>query len=127
MIVIDQKSGRVSVNVYGEFTLADFQEFEEEVNYTIRFEGPVDLCFDLREMAGVTIDVAWEDMRFTRAHASDFYRIAIISDSQWVSWSAWLTQTFVSADVEVFATPEEAIAWLDEPLPDDTPDTDDTP
>jgi len=114
MIVIEQKAERVSVHVYGEFTLADFQELEEEINYTIRFEGPVDLCFDLREMAGVTIDVAWEDMRFTRAHAADFHRIAIVSDSQWVSWSAWLTQNFVSADVDVFATPEEAIAWLDE-------------
>ncbi|MCL2022570.1 MAG: STAS/SEC14 domain-containing protein [Betaproteobacteria bacterium] len=114
MIVIDQKAGRVSVNVYGEFTLEDFQEFEEEVNYTIRFKGPVDLCFDLREMSGMTLDVAWEDMRFTHEHALDFRRIAVISDSQLVSWSAWLTQNFVSADIEVFDAPEAAISWLDE-------------
>jgi len=115
MIVIDQKGGRVSVNVYGEFTLDDFREFEEAVNYTVRFKNPVDLSIDLREMSGMTLDVAWEDMCFTRDHASDFRRIAIISDSQLVSWSAWLTQNFVSADIEVFAAPEEAIAWLNEP------------
>ncbi|MDR2637123.1 MAG: STAS/SEC14 domain-containing protein [Zoogloeaceae bacterium] len=114
MIVTDVQSGRVCVNVYGEFTLADYKEFEEAVNYKTHFEGPVDLCFDLREMADATLDVAWEDIRFTRAHAHDFRRIAIVSDSQWVAWSAWLTQTFVTADVEVFSTPEEAFAWLDE-------------
>ncbi|MDR3221479.1 MAG: STAS/SEC14 domain-containing protein, partial [Candidatus Accumulibacter sp.] len=32
MIVIQHQNSRVSVNVYGEFTLADFKEFEEMVN-----------------------------------------------------------------------------------------------
>jgi hypothetical protein len=100
--------------VYGEFTLADYREFEEVVNYRIRFEGPVDLYFDLREMAAVTLDVAWEDLRFSRAHAHDFRHIAIVTDSQWVAWSAWLTQTFMTATVEVFNAPEEALDWLDE-------------
>ena len=113
MIVIDQKPHRVSVSVFGEFALADYREFEEAVNYKVRFEGPVDLLFDLGQMAGLTIDVAWEDIKFARAHANDFKRIAVVSDSQWVTWSAWLSQTFVNADVEVFDNAEEAAAWLD--------------
>ncbi|MDR0529700.1 MAG: STAS/SEC14 domain-containing protein [Zoogloeaceae bacterium] len=114
MIVTDLASGRVSVTVYGEFTLADYRELEHAVNYKIRFEGQVDLLFDLREMSGVTLDVAWEDIRFTRAHSRDFRRVAVVSDSQWVTWSAWLTQAFMSADIEVFETAEEAVNWLDE-------------
>ena len=35
-------------------------------------------------------------------------RIAVVTDSQWVTWSAWLSQTFVKADVEVFADAAEA-------------------
>ena len=31
MIVIQHQSGRVQVNVYGEFTLADYREFEEMI------------------------------------------------------------------------------------------------
>ncbi|MDR3055074.1 MAG: STAS/SEC14 domain-containing protein [Zoogloeaceae bacterium] len=112
MIVTDQQPHRVSVNVYGEFTLADYKEFEEAVNYKIRFEGPVDLYVDLTDMADATLDVAWEDLRFTRAHAEDFRRIAVVTDSQWITWSAWLTQTFVSATVKVFDTPEAAQEWL---------------
>ena len=114
MIVIEHQSSRVNVAVFGEFTLADYREFEEVVNYKVQFEGPVDLCFDLSQMAGLTLDVAWEELCFSRAHANDFKRIAVVTDSQWVTWSAWLSQTFVNADVEVFDTAGKARQWLDE-------------
>ncbi|MGE5768675.1 MAG: STAS/SEC14 domain-containing protein [Betaproteobacteria bacterium] len=113
MIVIDHKPGRVAVSVFGEFTLADYKEFEEVVNFKVQFEGPVDLYFDLSQMADVTIDVAWEEIKFSRAHPNDFKRIAVVTDSQWVTWSAWLSQAFVNADVEVFDDAGEATGWLD--------------
>ena len=113
MIVIDQQPQRVSVSVFGEFTLADYREFEEVVNFKVRFEGPVDLYFDLSQMADLTIDVAWEEIKFSRAHPDDFRRVAVVTDSQWVTWSAWLSQTFVNADVEVFDNADEAGSWLD--------------
>lgn len=113
MIVTDQQPQRAHVTVYGEFTLADYREFEELVNYKVKFEGPVDLIFDLSQMADFTLDVAWEDIKFSRAHSRDFSRIAVVTQSQWVTWSAWLSQIFVEADVEVFECLEEATAWLD--------------
>ena len=113
MIVIDQNPHRVSVSVFGEFALADYKEFEEVVNYKVKFEGPVDLLFDLSQMADLTIDVAWEDIKFSRAHSNDFKRVAVVTDSQWVTWSAWLSQTFVNADVEVFDNADDARQWLD--------------
>ena len=83
------------------------------VNETVSNDGTIDLCFDLREMADFTIDVAWEDIVFSRAHANDFRRIAVLTHSQWVAWSAWLSQTFVNADVEVFDNAGDAEAWLE--------------
>lgn len=113
MIVIDHKPSLVNVAVFGEFTLADYKEFEEVVNFKVQFEGPVDLFFDLSQMGGLTLDVAWEEVKFSRAHANDFKRVAVVTDSQWVTWSAWLSQTFVNADVEVFDNVEEARGWLE--------------
>ena len=113
MIVIDHQARRVSVSVFGEFTLADYREFEEVVNYKVKFEGPVDLYFDLSQMADLTIDVAWEEVKSSRAHANDFNRVAVVTTSQWITWSAWLSQTFVNADVQVFADGDEAKGWLD--------------
>ncbi|WP_300454942.1 STAS/SEC14 domain-containing protein [Accumulibacter sp.] len=112
MIVIEEQPKRVEVTVYAEFALADYQEFENAVNYAIQFEGPVDLFFDLREMADFTLDVAWEDIVFARAHANDFRRIAVLTHSQWVAWSAWLAQIFVRAEMQIFDDEAEARSWL---------------
>lgn len=114
MIVTDHQPHLVSVSVYGEFTLADYKEFEELVNFKVRFEGPVDLLFDLRQMAGYTLDVVWEEIKFSRAHADDFNRIAVVTGSQWVAWSAWLSEFFVDAEIEVFTDVDAAKMWLTE-------------
>lgn len=117
MITQDHQGNLVTIAVLGEFTLADYKEFEELVRYKIKFEGQVDLLFDLRQMADFTLDVAWEEIKFSRAHAQDFRRIAVLTDSQWLTWSAWLSQLFVEADVQVFADgdgEDAARAWLAE-------------
>jgi hypothetical protein len=113
MIVIQHQNRRVLVNVYGEFSLVDFKEFEEMVESTVCSEGPVDLLMDLREMADFTVDVAWEDIVFARSHPDDFKCIAVVTHSQWVAWSAWLSQIFVSAGMRIFDGDAEAVAWLD--------------
>ena len=112
MIVTDHKDKLVTVTVYGEFTLGDYKEFEELVNYKVRFQGPVNLLFDLRQMADFTLDMAWEEIKFSRAHSHDFGKIAVLTDSQWVTWSAWLSQIFVDADLQVFDDEQEARSWL---------------
>lgn len=114
MIVTDNKGRRVSVAVLGEFTLTDFKEFEELATRAAQPEGPVDLLFDLTQMAGFTVDMAWEEIKFSRAHGRDFGRIAVVTDSQWVAWSAWLEQIFVTADLRVFSDVDEAREWLAE-------------
>ncbi len=113
MIVIQHQPKRVEVTVYGEFALADYKEFEEMVNASVQFEGPVDLLFDLREMADFTLDVAWEDIVFARSHPNDFKRIAVLTHSQWVAWSAWLAQIFVRAEMRIFDEEAEARRWLE--------------
>lgn len=114
MIVIDHQDRLVSVAVFGEFTLADYKEFEELVNFKVKFEGPVNLFFDLGQMADITLDTALEEIRFSKSHADDFERIAVVTDSQWVAWTAWLSRAFVDASIRVFADPAEAKAWLTE-------------
>ncbi len=112
MITKEHSDGLVATAVFGEFTLTDYKEFEELVNYKIKFEGPVNLLIDLREMTGFTIDVAWEDIRYSREHKHDFGKIAVITEDQWATWSAWVTQMFVDADVQVFTDEAGARAWL---------------
>lgn len=114
MINITTEHNIVKAAVLGEFTIADFQEFEKIVLNDLTFSGTVHLLIDLRDMLDFTIDVAWEELRFSRAHANEFGKIAIITTSQWISWSAWLNQLFIDAQIRVFDSLEPAEAWLEE-------------
>ncbi|MCL2590120.1 MAG: STAS/SEC14 domain-containing protein [Betaproteobacteria bacterium] len=113
MISIDNHGNLIVAVVLGEFTLADYQEFEELADYKIKFGCTLDLLFDLREMAGFTVDLAVEEIRHTLRHARDFHRIAILTDDQWVTWSAWVTQFFVDAEIQVFDNEPNARLWLE--------------
>ena len=112
MITINNEAqGLVISAVLGEFTLDDFNEFENAVEHALKFQGSTNLLVDLRDMIGFTLDVAWEEIRFTRQHAYDFERIALVTGSEWQEWSAWLTRLFTEADMQVFEDYEAALAW----------------
>lgn len=112
MIVIEHKASAVMVTVAGSFTLADYREFEESVLYEIRADKHPDLLFDLSDMLDYTIDVVWEEIKFSRAHRNDFRKIAVVTNSQWTAWATWVARLFVDAEVGVFADNVEAEQWL---------------
>jgi hypothetical protein len=111
MITIEHNDNLVNVAVLGEFTLADYKEFEQNALYKIGFGGKVNLLLDLRDMISYTVDVAWEEIKFSRAHGRDFGRIALVTDNQWLTWSAWVQRLFTNADIEVFDDYDAARAW----------------
>lgn len=114
MITIDHSDSLVAVAVLGEFTLTDFREFEELALVQLTFDRPANLFFDLREMADFTVDMAWEEFKFSRQHSGRFSRIAVVTGSQWVALTAWLEQLFVAADLRVFHDEADARQWLSE-------------
>lgn len=113
MIIIDNSKPRLVIaSVLGEFTLADFKEMEQAFEHAVRFQGRPSLLLDLTDMLGFTMDVAWEEIRFTRQYASEFERIAIVTDDQWIQWSAWLPRNLTDAELEVFETYQTALDWI---------------
>jgi SpoIIAA-like len=113
MISIQREGSLIVVGVFGELTLADYHRFEREVVDQLQKAGRFDLLIDLRDMLGYTVDVIWEDIKFAHDHSHDVGRIALISDAQWVAWSAWLSQLFVDAEIRVFDDEPLAREWLD--------------
>lgn len=112
MITIQENDNLITVAVFGEFTLTDFREFENQVIYKSRRDGKVNVLFDWRDMVDYTVDVAWEDIKFIREHGSEFNRIAVITENQWQAWGAWVSNLFVDADIRVFSDYSEANAWV---------------
>ena len=112
MIVINENKDLLEMHVYGELALADYREFEEAVGRELKKAPKIKLLLDLANMSGYTLDVAWEEIRFTRAHAHDFQRIAIVSATQWTSWLSWVSAAFSDAQTRSFDSSDEALAWL---------------
>jgi hypothetical protein len=113
MITIEQTENLVNVAVMGEFTIADFKNFEDQSLYKLKSPGELNLLFDLRAMVSYTIDVAWEELKFfRREHNHDFNKIAVVTDDQWLTWTTWLTRIFVDADIRVFTDYDEARVWV---------------
>ena len=113
MITIEQSENVVNIAVMGEFTLNDFKTFEQQVLYKLKSPGELDLLLDLRGMVRYTLDVVWEDIKFfRREHNHDFTKIAIVTDDQWLTWTAWLSRLFVDADIRVFTEYPEASDWV---------------
>ena len=114
MITIKQTSSQLNIAVIGEFTLADFKQFEERALYMLKSPGPVNLLLDLRNMVSYTVDVAWAEIKFfSQEHQHDFSKIAVVTDNQWITWQAWLSRIFVDADIRVFTDYNEAQAWAE--------------
>jgi len=112
MITVNPEPHLITVTAFAEFTLGDFQEFETTAVSALEAHRTPNLLFDLRELSGYTVDVAWEEVRFSRKHAQDFPKIAVVTTDQWMIWSAWLSQLFVESNTEIFEDIDTALAWL---------------
>jgi len=114
MITTKTEGNLVSVSVLGEFTLADYKDFEQHVLFNLQFQGGVNLLLDLRDMARYTLDVAWEEIKFSRDHRYDFRKIAVVTTDEWMVWIAWLNRLIVDGEVRVFDDPGLALDWLEQ-------------
>ena len=113
MITIEQTSTLLNIAVMGEFTLADFQQFEQHALQKLKSPNPINLLFDLRAMINYSVDVAWEEIVFFgREHPHDFAKIAVVTNDQWITWQTWLSRLFVDADIRAFADYKEAKLWM---------------
>jgi len=112
MIAIEEAKDVLEVSVFGELTLADYQQLEKAVTEELRHASKVKMLLDVRGMTGFTLDVAWEDIKFSRAHARDFRRIAVVTPEQWGTWLSWISAAFTDADVSLFDNPDAADNWL---------------
>ncbi len=112
MIVINDEKDLLKASVFAEFSLADYRELESVIGTKLKAQRKLNLLLDITNMAGFTLDVAWEDIKFTRSHPHDFARIAVLTKNDWKSWLGWLATAFTDAEIGSFTDSGPAEAWL---------------
>lgn len=113
MITVQHEGPLTIVGVFGTFEIEDFKRIEAEIGQQLHSLGRIDLMVDLTGMMNATLDVALEDIKFTREHAHDVGRVAILSEQDSVIWTALLSRLFVQAEVRVFDSETGAREWLE--------------
>lgn len=116
MITINESGDLLEASIYTRFTLEDFREFEQAVGRELKQTPRIRLLLDFSGMLDYTVDVAWEEIKFSRAHAHDFRRIAVVTPGRWVPWLAWVSAAFSDAEVRIFEDSGQAVAWLKEKI-----------
>ena len=111
MIVIQDEKNLLKASIYAEFTVSDYRELENAIIAKLKAQRKLNLLLDFTSMAGFTLDVAWEDIKFTRSHPHDFARIAVLTSDQWRSWLGWLATACTDAQIGSFTDPGPAEAW----------------
>jgi hypothetical protein len=112
MIAIEEDKDTLKISIYAELTLADYRQLEQAVTKGLQSAPKVKMLIDVRGMTGFTLDVAWEEIKFSRAHAHDFRRIAVVTPAQWGDWLSWVAAAFTDAEVMLFDDPAAADVWL---------------
>jgi hypothetical protein len=112
MISIQEEGPLLVVGVFGQFELKDYQRLEQGLAEQLAQHGKASVLLDLRDMLKMTVDVALEDIKFTRAHASDPGKVALLSEREGVQWLALLLQPFMNAELRVFDDETTARDWL---------------
>lgn len=112
MISIRQQSYGLNVALFNEFTVEDFKLLESSVVEVLREHEQPDLLLDFSLMRDFTIDMAWEQIRFTRQHIGDFGLIAIVVNDWWIELGARLSNILSLQHAKYFKTTEDAQKWL---------------
>ena len=113
MITVQHEGNQTVIGIFATFEIEDFRRLETEVGKQLAEVGQIDLLVDLRAMLGYTLDAALEDIRFSREHALEVGRIAILSEDNAVVWTALLSRMFVRAEIRVFDNEAPAREWLE--------------
>jgi SpoIIAA-like len=108
--------GILVIRLEGSLEAADFQKIAQEIDPYIEANG---------KLHGVLIDAesfpGWKDLaalvahlRFAREHHRKIEKVAVVSDSNFLTLAPQIAGHFVQADVRRFSHSqiEQALAWL---------------
>ena len=101
----------VGFRLCGKLHDGDYKQFVPTMETILTAEGKVRLFIQLEDFHGWDLHAAWDDLKFSLKHYSDFERIAMVGDRKWEKWMAGFCRPFTKAKVKYFDRSEVDAAW----------------
>ena len=104
----------VGLKLFGTLHDDDYLRFVPMMEDIFTVVGKVRLFILLEDFHGWDLHAAWDDLKFSLRHYSDFERIAMVGDRKWEKWMASFCKPFTNAKVKYFDMSEVDTArmWL---------------
>jgi hypothetical protein len=106
----------LGLRLRGRLHDADFRQFVPRIETTLTARGKLRLLVQLEDFHGWDVHAAWDDLKFSLRHYSDFERIAVVGDRTWEKWMTGFFKPFTGAKVKYFdrSQVDAACKWLEE-------------
>ncbi|MGI2109424.1 STAS/SEC14 domain-containing protein [Shewanella frigidimarina] len=72
----------------------------------------VSLFLDATELDGWDLRAAWDDLKLGLKHKSEFERVAILGNKDWLEWAAKIGSWFIAGEIKYFEDEDDALKWL---------------
>lgn len=104
----------ISLKAIGTLSHNDYLVITPMINSALKgFKEPkIRMLFDASELVGWELKAAWDDFKLGLAHGSEFEKIAIYGQQNWLLLSAKVGNWFINGQIKYFEQEDQALAWL---------------
>lgn len=112
----DYPADVIAVAAHGHLKREDYErDLIPKVMERIRAEGRIKLIYEIGpDFAGFSAGAAWDDAKLGFLHLSDFAKIAVVTDHEWIRLGTKMFAPLISCPVHLFHLSERAAAkdWI---------------
>ncbi len=75
-------------------------------------EPHIKAMVDISELTGWELRAAWDDFKIALKHGSEFKKIAIYGNQNWLEYSVKVSSWFMQGEIKQFDSYDEGLEWL---------------
>ena len=92
----------VEIDISGEITEADIDEISPWIERFMKERDTVHVVEVVQDVEGAEPSALWKGLKFDAQHLSNFDRVAVVSDKDWVDPLAKATELVTNLEVRTF-------------------------
>lgn len=116
LTITDQQQGNIiEVSFSGEISVEEYQKVNRLIEKHKEEYGHIHMLLQLNDFMWDSVEAMIEDLKLSLTYFSDFKKLAIVSNKQWIKFSAEVIDELIpSIDMKMydFAEISEARGWL---------------
>lgn len=109
-----QADNVVGYRIDGNFTAADIQPLIDKLNVRLERHEKLRVYAEYVEIDDIQWRAVWKDLKFDFSHLTDFSKVAVVTDKEWLGLSAGIANLVPGLDVKFFkfSEQEQARQWV---------------